>query len=228
MSPYWLIPLLVVSYFFGNVNFSVIISNRVLKKDIRGFHSNNPGAMNMVRNFGVKWGLLILGLDMFKGAIPALVGWLLLGDSFSHQHVALYACGLAAVIGHCFPIIYRFKGGKGISTAMGVFLIANPVASAIVFVCCAAYLAVFEYGAVMSLLFMTIMIIIQALQTIPHKDLTVCLLLFVYYFLMWYTHRTNINRLLLGRENQTKLLKKFQRRLAKDRQKRWVEGSDVI
>lgn len=227
MSPYWLILFLICSYFIGNVNFSVIISNQFLKRDIRSFQSNNPGTMNMIRNFGLKWGGLILMLDIAKGAVPALLGLLLLGDSFSHPYVALYACGFAAVVGHCFPVIYNFKGGKGVASTMGVFFVANPLVSTIVFICCAVYLAVFEYGAMMSFMFVTVMIIWQSLQIVNSSNLTICLFMFAYYFLMWYVHRANIYRLLLGRENQTKLLKKFKKRLAKDRQKRWMTEGDV-
>ncbi|MBQ7603087.1 MAG: glycerol-3-phosphate acyltransferase, partial [Clostridia bacterium] len=116
---YWQLAIvLVVSYFVGNINFARIIS-RHKNIDITIQSSGNPGATNMYRTFGPKLGYLTLLLDAIKGIIAACLGLFVLGHSYfppdADGLTGLYVCGLAAMVGHCFPVIYGFKGGKGVS-----------------------------------------------------------------------------------------------------------------
>ena len=128
----WLSVLGLISYLIGSVNWALIIS-KFKRSDIRKIGSGNPGTLNMSRNFGLKFGLLTFFLDVFKGAIPTLIAFFVFGDEqfadseFYIRDFAIYLCGLCVVLGHIYPIYFKFKGGKGIASTIGVFLIAESV-----------------------------------------------------------------------------------------------------
>ena len=114
--------LIVCSYLLGSVNFARILSKNVMHGDITKSGSGNPGTMNMLRTYGFKAGALTLVLDALKGVIPALVGYFLFGgDGSNAAYVGLYVGGLSAVVGHCFPVFYKFKGGKGVACLFFIF-----------------------------------------------------------------------------------------------------------
>ena len=140
--------LVVGGYFLGNISGAKIIS-KLRKDDITKHGSGNPGSMNMLRTFGFKWGLVTLLFDAIKGAIPSLVGFYVFGgDINSHQsYIGLYVGGLSAVIGHCFPVLFKFKGGKGVACMLGMFAVAEPYWAIIMFAVCFVYLLIFDYGA---------------------------------------------------------------------------------
>ena len=206
MDLIWLIPICVGAYFIGNVNLAVILSKRFLRKDIRGLGSGNAGTTNMLRNFGFKWAIVVFLYDILKGVIPVLIMRLLVGE------IAMYAVGLAVVVGHCFPILSRFRGGKGVATLMGAFLVIAPAVTAIAFAIGLLYIMIFEYGAVSSLIFITIIVLWQSVHT---TNLTVHLLLVAFYLLVLFTHRGNILRLLRGRENKARLIKRIRKKFQK-------------
>lgn len=111
---YWLLMLLAVilcigaGYFLGGINSAIIISAKKYKSDIRKHGSGNAGMTNMFRTFGKEAGLLTFFGDIGKTIIPIILGYLFLGYDGS------YLAGLFVVLGHCFPIYYKFKGGKGV------------------------------------------------------------------------------------------------------------------
>lgn len=114
----WL--LLVPAYFLGTFPSAVIVA-RSKGVDIHKVGSGNPGASNVARTLGTKWGVFVFFLDGLKGAIPAAVGLLL-----DHRPVA-YAMVAAAVLGHMYPVTRRFKGGKGVATLGGATLVLQPL-----------------------------------------------------------------------------------------------------
>ena len=155
----------VVSYFVGNINFARILSG-TKKVDITKQSSGNPGATNMYRTFGPKLGYLTLALDALKGVVAGLLGAFVVGHGDFHSIdglVGIYSCGLAAMVGHCFPVIYKFKGGKGVSTMIGVFLVSMPLVVAICFVLGFIFVFYFKYLSVVSLLMSTVFVIYQNL-----------------------------------------------------------------
>ena len=127
-----LVILAICSYFLGNVNWALVIS-KFKKSDIRTMGSGNPGTLNMSRNFGLKIGLLTFFLDIAKGAIPTLVAFFMFSDKyfaktgFSVSDFAIYLCGFSVVMGHIYPLFLKFKGGKGIASTIGVFLVCESV-----------------------------------------------------------------------------------------------------
>ena len=121
-------------YLLGNFSSAKFLS-RLKKDDITKHGSGNPGTMNMARTFGFGWGILTLVMDALKGAIPALVGYFLFGgaDGGTNAYIGLFAGGFSAIVGHIFPIFYKFKGGKGVACIFGVFAIAEPIWTLIMF-----------------------------------------------------------------------------------------------
>ena len=117
----------IASYLLGSLNFAIIISGKQYRQDIRQFGSKNAGMTNMMRTYGKKAaGLTLLG-DALKAVVSCLIGYALLGQLGS------YIAGLFCIIGHMFPIYYRFKGGKGVVTAAITILMCNPIVFAILF-----------------------------------------------------------------------------------------------
>lgn len=228
---WWKILLLAIgSYLLGNVNFAILIS-KLMKKDIREQGSGNPGTMNMLRNFGIKIGLLTLILDALKGFLPTLAGKLLFAgmeapNGFIWSDLTAFLGGLFAVIGHIFPVFLKFKGGKGVATTIGIFICMQPVTAIALFLLMLIYIYKFEYGSVGSMLFVTCLSIIELIYyAVKYQNnfgvesgmiyLAIAMLCFLCYF----AHRSNIKRLIHGKENRTKLremLAKFFHKKSKD------------
>lgn len=197
-------------YFLGNISGAKIIS-KLRKDDITKHGSGNPGSMNMLRTFGFKWGLVTLLFDAIKGAIPSLVGFYIFGGDINsaQSYIGLYVGGLSAVIGHCFPVLYKFKGGKGVACMLGMFAVAEPYWAIIMFAVCFVYLLIFDYGAIASFLFITALTIVEGFKF--KGNLAIAILLFISYFLVWFMHRQNIVRLLLGKENKVNFISKLKK-----------------
>ena len=107
----------VVSYLLGGVNGAIIASTKFFKKDIREYGSKNAGLTNFFRVFGTKGVLLVLLIDIVKAAASVLLGWWLLGKYYDLAMLGKLIAGFFVILGHVFPIYYRFKGGKGILSA---------------------------------------------------------------------------------------------------------------
>lgn len=124
---YWALMILAVllcmaaGYLIGSLNAAIIISRSKFGSDIRTHGSGNAGMTNMFRTFGKKAGLLTLVGDLLKTAVPVMLGYLFLGYDGS------YLAGLFVVLGHCFPIYYKFKGGKGVLAAAVMMLLCDPL-----------------------------------------------------------------------------------------------------
>jgi len=120
--PVWKLLLPPIAYMLGNFNAGIVLSRLFFKKDIREHGSKNPGATNAFRVLGKATGVLVLFADACKGAAAALLTkWLLPGDELWAA-----AAGFCAVLGHVFPVLYKFRGGKGVATASGVTAAAQP------------------------------------------------------------------------------------------------------
>ncbi len=125
-----LIALIVIlaAYLIGGINFAIIFTKLVTGKDIRTMGNKNPGASNMGRTVGRGWGIFVMILDGLKAIIPILfVQRFLFDGQQAFDYGVLYSMGIAAVLGHIFPIWYRFKGGGGVSTMLFVSLWFIPL-----------------------------------------------------------------------------------------------------
>lgn len=107
----------VIAYLIGSISAAMLVAKFMKLPDPRTEGSGNAGATNMLRIGGKKAGLMVLGGDALKGLIAVIIGVL-----FKQEGIALGFVGLAAVLGHVFPVFFKFKGGKGVATAAGVLL----------------------------------------------------------------------------------------------------------
>jgi len=113
---------IIAAYLLGSIPFALLLARR-LGADLRRIGSGNLGAANVLRASGVRAGLIVAALDMSKGAFSVV-----LAARLSESPVAPAAAGFAAIIGHIYPIWLRFRGGKGVATACGVFSVLAPAA----------------------------------------------------------------------------------------------------
>lgn len=121
MTPLTWVILIIAAYLLGSVPFGPLIA-RLHGKDLRQIGSGNIGATNLARACGRKWGYICFGLDVLKGLVPMAVMSRIANHQSSTDIVLWLVVGLAAILGHVFPIYLKFKGGKGVSTSLGVAL----------------------------------------------------------------------------------------------------------
>jgi glycerol-3-phosphate acyltransferase PlsY len=187
-----------ISYLIGAIPFGYLIPKWVKGIDIREHGSGNPGATNVLRTMGNEWGILVLCLDLLKGLLPVwlLPMWLLPSGSPIMLHVRVLA-GVAAIVGHMLPVYLRFRGGKGVATALGVVTVlggwGTPVAVAVFLVTFLAWRMV----ALSSMLAVSAFAIAQLAMLYPYPSQTWSLLGFSVTapLLIIYRHRGNIVRL---------------------------------
>ena len=138
---------LLIGYVLGSLNFALILSAKMYKDDIRNYGSKNAGTTNMMRTYGNKAaGLTILG-DALKAVVAVVIGSFLMGVMHGG-----YVAALGCVLGHVFPVFYRFKGGKGVATAAAAILVLNPFAFLIVlgvFILCVVCTRYVSLGSVL-------------------------------------------------------------------------------
>jgi len=113
------------AYLVGSLSFAVIISRLMGLRDPRSYGSGNPGATNVLRSGNRMAAVLTLALDALKGYVPVLLA-LIYGPRFGLGDTTAAFVGLAAFVGHLWPVFFRFQGGKGVATAAGVLLALNP------------------------------------------------------------------------------------------------------
>jgi glycerol-3-phosphate acyltransferase PlsY len=126
--------LVIAAYLLGSISFAVLVVRAKTGRDIRSEGSGNAGATNVLRSYGKKPALLVAFADVAKGAAAVFLMRLVTADP---RWAA--AAGFAAILGHVFPVFYGFRGGKGVATAVGVFLALSPLA---LLVCLAVFLAI--------------------------------------------------------------------------------------
>ncbi len=210
--------LIAFGYLLGNFSSAMFLSH-LKKDDITKHGSGNPGTMNMLRTFGFKFGLLTLLMDALKGAIPSLAGYFIFGGANGGDlsYIGLFVGGFSAILGHIFPVFYKFKGGKGVACIFGMFAVAEPLWTLLVFVICFLYLLIFKYGVLASFIFITVLTIIEGFKF--SGNITICMLLFGIFFLTWFMHRQNFFRLLIGKENKATLFKRRKNKVARAQRK---------
>jgi acyl phosphate:glycerol-3-phosphate acyltransferase len=120
---------IVAAYVVGSVDFAVIVA-RMHGVDIHAEGSGNPGTSNVLRTLGKVPAIMVFAGDTLKGTVGAAMGMIAAASFDPHVHWA-FAAGLAAVVGHCYPVFHRFKGGKGVATTGGVFLFTVPLVALI-------------------------------------------------------------------------------------------------
>ncbi len=204
----------VCSYFFGNINWAIAIS-KMKGRDIRKCGSGNPGTMNMLRSFGKALGVLTLVLDVMKGVVPCILGWLFMGDGefckFGDNYIGMYVAGFAAVLGHIYPVTMKFKGGKGAASIIGVCLTIQPLYTVGFFVVGVLFLFVTKIGSLTSFIIivgpMTAEGVMAAGSSPWELAVISSTLVFATFALSLFAHRSNLVKLFSGREGQVVLKK---------------------
>lgn len=206
-----LLILLVLSYLLGSFP-TAILAGRLLKNiDIREHGSGNAGATNVFRVLGWKAAIVVLLIDMIKGFVP--VFYLAPAFSTSPDQIIYFQllAAIAAILGHMFTIFAGFKGGKGVGTSAGAFLGLAPLPLLIALLIFVIVVALSHYVSLGSLLASLGFIIILFLQKWAfHQNVPNVLMIIsvVIVALIWYAHRSNIQRLLQGKENKLEFKKK--------------------
>jgi glycerol-3-phosphate acyltransferase PlsY len=193
--------LLPASYLLGSVPWGLILTRTFSDVDIRAAGSGNIGAFNVFRLTGKRLGLLTLGGDLLKGAIPVLAGVLWIGAADWRGEVLICLIALSVFAGHLFPVFLRFKGGKGVATAAGCFLVISPPTFLVCLLVYVLMLCWWEYSSVGSLSAAAILPLVVWLSTgsviFTGCALTMALMIFV-------RHADNIKRLLEGTEHTSR------------------------
>ena len=195
----------VISYFIGNFSSARFIA-KLKHDDITKHGSGNPGTLNTWRAFGFWAGILTFVLDMIKGLIPTLVAAL----AFKYvdgccSEIAIYVAGFSAVLGHIFPVLFNFKGGKGIATSIGVFLVANWWVALIAFSVMLIGMLFIKYASIFTIGFVVAMSIVEICLVNPINWVNYIFISGIL-LLVLYAHRANIIRLIQGKENKTELM----------------------
>lgn len=212
----------IISYFIGNISIARLITKKENQGGINNQGSGNPGTMNMLRTHGILMGLFTLLCDALKSVIPALFGLLYFGEVVGTQmgYMALYILGLSAVIGHIFPVFYKFKGGKGIATTFGVFMVADPISTVILFGILFVALYLIKIGSIVSLLFITIDAIVQLFKSYMENNWIAIVAMSIMVVIDVIAHRKNIGRLIENKENPADLQEGLKKDIEKIKNKR--------
>jgi len=186
------------AYAIGSLSFAVIVSRLMGLADPRSYGSRNPGATNVLRSGNKAAAILTLAFDALKGFVPVLlVLWA--GPRFGLGEGTAAFAGLAAFLGHLWPVFFRFQGGKGVATAAGVLLALNPwlgVATLATWIIIAAF---FRYSSLASLVSAVFAPFYQALIWGVEPALLAIALMSL--LLVW-RHEGNIRKLLAGTESK--------------------------
>jgi len=182
-----------ISYLIGSIPIGVILS-KLKGKDPRKIGSGNIGATNVMRAAGKTIGIITLLGDITKGFVPTI-----LAVYYEEPKMLITAIGIASFLGHLYPVFLKFKGGKGVATALGVYLAISPLAiliNAIIFI---LVLLKWRYVSLGSLAGTGIIPLTLYILKVPQAYIY---LSFIIGVLIFIKHRDNIKRLLEGKENK--------------------------
>ena len=195
----WAGPLAIaLSYLVGSLSFAVIISRLMGLADPRSYGSGNPGATNVLRSGNKAAALLTLAFDVLKGYLPVMAA-LLWQERLGLGPFVIALVGLAAFLGHLWPVYFRFQGGKGVATAAGVLLALNPVLGAATLASWLLIAVFFRYSSLASLVAAAFAPFFQLLIW-GVKPALLCLVP-MSLLLVW-RHGPNIRKLLAGTESK--------------------------
>lgn len=199
----------VIAYLIGSINFSIILSKRMAGFDIREKGSGNAGTTNMLRAVGKKAAVITLICDILKGVVSILIA-VLAGKIVKNLDNALLVqlAGIFVIIGHTFPVFFKFKGGKGIATALGVLLMINWQIGLICLIFALVLMALTKMVSVGSIvaaiLFPILVAFIDQNYIVQTSNSNWSYLVFsiIVALLVIFNHRANVQRILNGTENR--------------------------
>ena len=203
MQPVYAALATLVAYLIGSLSFAVIVSRAMGLKDPRTFGSKNPGATNVLRSGSKPAAVITLLLDALKGFVPVLlVKWF--GKDYGMGDGTIALVGLAAFLGHLWPVFFRFQGGKGVATFLGVVFGIDVLLGIAALATWAIIAFFFRYSSLASLVTAAFVPVFYLMgnRIQWYAERPVLLVFFVMAVLLGYRHRENINRLLEGKESK--------------------------
>jgi glycerol-3-phosphate acyltransferase PlsY len=188
---------IIASYLLGSISFSFLAGKLLKGIDIRNHGSGNAGATNTLRILGKKPAIAVLLLDGLKGVLAVWFGFWFIPDS--DLMIVPILCGLAAVIGHNWPVYFGFRGGKGIATTIGVMATLAFWPTIISGITAIVIITITRYVSLGSLILTAMLPVLILLFDLPLELFVFSLLVMLFAF---YRHRTNIIKLWNGTENK--------------------------
>ena len=188
----------IAAYFLGSIPFGLLLTRAFGRGDVRKVGSGNIGATNVARAAGLLAGVFTLAFDIAKGAGAVLLAEKLSNDSATWMMIAAFA----VLLGHCFPVWLKFRGGKGVATAAGIFLVLSPLAcltAVVLFILVVIFWRYVSLGSVSAAAAMPFLIyFLWAPRRAPTLVITIGTL--AVSLLIIYKHRGNLRRLVEGTE----------------------------
>ena len=198
----------IIAYAIGSISFSVIFSKKFAGFDVREKGSGNAGTTNVLRSVGKKAAVITLICDVLKGVVAILLA-LLAGVIFKDLDKALLVqlAGVFVIIGHTFPVFFKFKGGKGIATSLGVLLITNWQIGLICLVFALLLMALtrmVSVGSIAAAVLFPVLVLFINQNYIVAESSNWSYLIFsiVIALLVLFNHRSNLKRIFTGTENK--------------------------
>lgn len=208
----------VISYLLGSLNFSIIFSKIFADKDIRESGSGNAGATNMLRTYGKRFAVITMIGDILKVAVAIIITFAILGAPMKYlfsipndpqeiQNIMVYKefAGFFCVLGHIFPIFFKFKGGKGVAACTGMVIMVDWRIALILFVIFIIVIAVSKWISLGSIV---IALLYPVLIYAFYRNLLLSLIALLFTAIVIIAHRENIKRLIKGTENKISFCKK--------------------
>ena len=196
---------IIISYLLGSIPMGLLLTKLAGKGDLRKVGSGNIGATNVMRVGGLRMAGLVWLLDMAKAIAAVFIGKYVAGDAFGAW------CGFVAIVGHCYPIWLKFKGGKGVATMCGVLLAIHPFA---VLICTAIFCVVLAFTKYVSVsviaavtCFPFLVNTLFALWLDPKETLVIKIFSIVAGCTIWLCHISNLKRLYHGKEEKFEIKK---------------------
>jgi len=204
----------VVPYLLGSISFAIVFSKGMHHDDVREHGSGNAGSTNMLRTYGVKAAALTFLCDFLKGVISALIGLIVMPYYTGFAYISALMC----MLGHAFPVYYRFKGGKCVATFAGALLVLNPLVWILLLLCFVLIVYVSRFVSLASVIcaaafpllinfipFITITLENGNTAAVPPAGIIASILMGALIIVL---HRANIVRLWTGTESKISFKKK--------------------
>ncbi len=190
----------VIAYLLGSLNASIIASKALFNDDVRNHGSGNAGLTNMTRVYGKKGAIYTLIGDVLKQVLSILAGILILGS------MGAYLAGIFCILGHIFPVYYRFKGGKGVLTAATMILLIDPRVFLVLFIIFAIVLIFTKYVSLASII--SAFAYPAAVRFVTDSEMFSVIFAMIVGIIVIAMHRTNIYRLFNNEESKFSFKKK--------------------
>lgn len=201
---YSLYIMLVVAYLLGSLSFAIIVSKFMKMDDPRSYGSHNAGATNVMRSGNKKAAAFTLLGDLVKGLLVVLIARFLMRHSGAENgdvEAIVGICGILVVIGHIYPIFFKFKGGKGVATAIGVLLGFNPWLALLLV---ATWVVVFKTTKISSLAAILACLLAPVFAYVLFGNTSYFGATLIISIFVIFKHRSNIMRLVKGQESNFK------------------------